>query len=73
MAEQGWQKLLAGYPWFAGEGNYPIAAYSEFMPPPRVGRKPYGSIDHCLYAKTIPSAGTSANTKKPWNFSRAWR
>ncbi len=49
MAVQGWQKLLADYPWFEGEGKYPIAAYSEFMPPPRVGRKPYGGIDHCLY------------------------
>ena len=54
MAAQGWQKLLAGYPWFEGEGNYPIAAYSEFMPPPRVGRKPYGSIDHCLYREDDP-------------------
>ena len=52
--EIGWQKLLAGYPWFAGEGNYPIAAYSEFMPPPRVGRKPYGSIDHGLYREDDP-------------------
>ncbi len=54
MADQGWQKLLAGYPWFEGEGNYPIAAYSEFMPPPRVGRKPYGSVDHCLYREDDP-------------------
>jgi hypothetical protein len=28
-------------PWFQGEGNYPIAAYSEFIPPPRLSRKPY--------------------------------
>ena len=41
MAEQGWKRLLAGGPWFRGEGSYPIAAYSEFMPPPRLGRKPY--------------------------------
>ncbi len=54
MPDRGWQKLLAGYPWFAGEGNYPIAAYSEFMPPPRVGRKPYGSIDHGLYREDDP-------------------
>ncbi len=51
---QGWQKLLAGYPWFEGEGNFPIAAYSEFMPPPRVGRKPYGSIDRGLYREDDP-------------------
>jgi hypothetical protein len=54
MAEQGWQKLLAGYPWFDGEGDFPIAAYSEFMPPPLLGRKPYGSIDHCLYQEDDP-------------------
>ena len=41
MAEQGWKRLLADGPWFSGEGSYPIAAYSEFMPPPRLGRKPY--------------------------------
>ena len=26
-----------------GEGQFPIAAYSEFMPAPRIGRKPYGT------------------------------
>ncbi len=54
MAEQGWQKLLAGYPWFEGEGNYPITAYSEYMPPPRMGRKAYGDIDHTLYREDDP-------------------
>ena len=41
MPEQGWKRLTAGGPWFRGPGQYPIAAYSEFMPPPRLGRKPY--------------------------------
>ena len=41
MPEQGWKRLTAGAPWFRGPGKYPIAAYSEFMPPPRLGRKPY--------------------------------
>ena len=41
MPAQGWKRLLAGAPWFRGAGNYPIAAYSEFMPPPRLGPKPY--------------------------------
>ena len=41
----GWDKLLQGYPWFSGKGQYPIPAYSEFMPPPRFGRSPYGEID----------------------------
>jgi len=43
---QGWHKLLNGHPWFRCKGCYPITAYSEFMPPPRLGCKPYGKPDH---------------------------
>jgi hypothetical protein len=43
MAAKGWKRLLDGAPWFEGEGAYPIEAYSEFMPPPRFGPKPYGT------------------------------
>jgi hypothetical protein len=46
---EGWKKLLSGYPWFSGEGNFPIQAYSEFMPPPRLGCSPNGEIDHSLF------------------------
>ncbi len=28
-------------PWFTGQDAYPITAYSEFMPPPLLGLKPY--------------------------------
>lgn len=45
----GWQKLVEGYPWFEGEGCYPIPAYSEFMPAPRLGRSLYGDIDRFLF------------------------
>jgi hypothetical protein len=45
----GWQKLVEGYPWFEGEGCYPIPAYSEFMPAPRLGRNLYGDIDRMLF------------------------
>jgi hypothetical protein len=45
----GWQKLVEGYPWFEGPGCYPIPAYSEFMPPPRLGRSQYGDIDRMLF------------------------
>ncbi len=48
MEEQvnsGWKKLLSGYPWFRCNGCYPIPAYSEFMPSPRLGNKPYGKPD----------------------------
>ncbi len=41
----GWKQLIAGHPWFDGSGNYPLPAYSEFMPPPRLGRSPYGPMD----------------------------
>ncbi len=42
----GWQKLISGYPWFRSKGSYPIPAYSEFMPSPMLGYKPYGEPDH---------------------------
>ena len=41
----GWKKLISGYPWFRCNGCYPISAYSEFMPPPRLAYKPYGKPD----------------------------
>jgi hypothetical protein len=41
---KGWKPLLAGAPWFRGRDRFPIAAYSEFVPPPFLGPKPYGSI-----------------------------
>jgi hypothetical protein len=48
MAKSGWKRLLNGAPWFRGEGKYPIAAYSEFMPPPRLLLKPYGNAQRLL-------------------------
>ncbi|NVO10906.1 MAG: M28 family peptidase [Bacteroidales bacterium] len=45
----GWRKLLEGFPWFEGEGNFPLPAYSEFMPPPRVGYSPYGEVDSSTF------------------------
>ena len=50
----GWKTLTNGYPWFAGQGQYPIPAYSEFMPPPRLGRSPYGDFDPSLFAEDDP-------------------
>jgi hypothetical protein len=41
MSKQGWHQLLDGAPWYEKAGAYPITAYSEFMPAPRLGRKPY--------------------------------
>jgi hypothetical protein len=52
MATSAWKTLLAGWPWFQGEGSYPLAAYSEFMPPPRLGRKAYSPVNLPLFAGT---------------------
>lgn len=53
--DDGWRKLVEGHPWFDGEGRYPIPAYSEFMPPPRVGRTAYGGVDPLLFSEDDPS------------------
>ena len=47
----GWNKLLKGYPWFSGKGHYPIPAYSEFMPAPRLGRSLYGDAFNSQFVK----------------------
>jgi hypothetical protein len=50
----GWRKLLENYPAYKGEGSYPIAAYSEFMPPAHLGCKPYGTRDPFLFSQDDP-------------------
>jgi len=52
--QQGWKQLFSEPPGHVGEERYPIAAYSEFMPPPRLGRKPGGRIDSLLFADDDP-------------------
>ncbi len=46
----GWKALLAGYG-EPGSNPFPLPAYSEFMPAPRLGRKPYGEPDVDLFAE----------------------
>ena len=46
----GWHKLLEGHPWFRGAGQFYLPAYSEFMPPPRLGRLPYEDEGSGLFA-----------------------
>jgi hypothetical protein len=43
MPAKGWKQLLAGEPWFRAEGAFPMEAYSEFVPPPYLGPRPYGT------------------------------
>jgi hypothetical protein len=44
MARAGWTRLIPPENCFQGPDAYRIDAYSEFMPPPRVGWKPYGTL-----------------------------
>ncbi len=44
MARAGWEKLIPGEGYLRGPGACRIEAYSEFVPPPRVGWKPYGAV-----------------------------
>ena len=52
--DPGWKRLLDGWPWFTGSGQYAISAYSEHMPPPRIGRRAYGSDDLLLFRPDDP-------------------
>ena len=52
----GWHKLIPAAHPFQGEGNYRLDAYSEFLPPPFVGWKPYGDhlFDHEIFRHDDP-------------------
>ena len=45
MGTVGWRQLVEDASFLGGDRKFPIAAYSEFMPPPRIGIKPYGSFE----------------------------
>ncbi len=45
MTMQGWEKLLADVPRYGKADRYRIMAYSEMMPSPWIGWRPYGK-DH---------------------------
>lgn len=53
-SKTGWHKLYQGYPWFKGQGKYPLPAYSEFMPAPRVGISLFGEIDDRIFDNKNP-------------------
>ena len=48
-----WHALVADTAAFHADGHFPIAAYSDFMPAPFVGLKPYGWVD----PHTMPEGG----------------
>jgi Peptidase family M28 len=49
-----WQDLLGKSFPAQGPGQFPIAAYSEFMPPPRIGKKPYGTWTFAALSEADP-------------------
>ena len=53
-SQVGWAKLLDGAPWFNCDGCFPLAAYSEFMPPPKIGKTPLGDTDLLLVSNENP-------------------
>jgi hypothetical protein len=59
MTDSGWDRIeAAARGAFAGDGRFPIRAYSEFMPPPYVGIKPYGPVRgaHCTFGAGDPDS-----------------
>ncbi len=50
----GWRALTEGFPWFEAQGCFPLPAYSEFMPPPRLGLSPCGELDTTLFGADDP-------------------
>lgn len=49
-SREGW-RVLVGEP---QGGHFPIAAYSEFMPAPRIGAKPYDGCDPAVLSSVDP-------------------
>jgi hypothetical protein len=52
-SNRGWLEFLEGFPWYEGENNYPLRAYSEYMPPFRAGIHPYhADVDSRVFERT---------------------
>jgi hypothetical protein len=54
MAALGWMRLLSEAKSYGNEKRYSIQAYSEFMPAPRLIRKPYGEFVGRLFSEEDP-------------------
>jgi hypothetical protein len=51
---KGWPSLFDDPSWTRVRQRFPIAAYSEFMPPPRIGQKPYGTWARSPFIESDP-------------------
>jgi len=54
MNRDAWKRLIADAGRFTGEGNYPIPAYSEYMPAPQIGANPYLRGGTSFFAQDDP-------------------
>ncbi|MBL8821383.1 MAG: M28 family peptidase [Planctomycetia bacterium] len=56
MSHAGWHQLIPKDDYLKGDSEFHINAYSEYMPPPRVGWKPYGPvpINNYLFSRDDP-------------------
>ena len=64
----GWKALLAGSG-EPGSNPFPLPAYSEFMPAPRLGRKPYGEPDVDLFAEDDPFGWRISEAEQAWELA----
>src|SRR5438132_127892 len=51
---------------YRGPDAYPITAYSEFMPPPRFGRKPYGTWSGLPFDEADPWGVPVSEYEEAW-------
>jgi hypothetical protein len=66
MPQPGWKQLLASSAWFRGPDRYPITAYSEFVPPPRLIRKPYSHSGSPLFVTRDPWGWPITEYEEAW-------
>jgi hypothetical protein len=62
----GWKEFLEGFPWFEGPDRYPLPAYSEFMPAPRLGISPLGEVDPDVLQEQDLAGWSISEAEEQW-------
>jgi hypothetical protein len=66
MTQGGWQRLVGDGRRHHGPGRFAIPAYSEFMPPPRLAIKPYGSEESSVFDPRDPFGWKVNEYEEQW-------